>query len=206
MIMMMMMMKKSCMLLAALASPALGQSSSEPAAPQAAASSGPWDPASRLAAQREAMQALAFLDGAWRGDAWAQEARGAIVHTERVGLLLDGTVRVVEGHSYGTSGETVFNAFGIISYDPVRRTYSIRSYAMGYAADFPLTVRPDGYSWNQSMGRGGTVRYTATISGDAWREVGERIADGAAPVRTFEMRLRRIGPTEWPQSGAVPPR
>ena len=200
-------MRNACLLIAMMAaSPALAQTNPAPSAPSRSASAGPWDPASRLAAQREAMQALAFMDGIWRGEARPQEARGPIVHTERAGPLLDGTVRVVEGHSYGANGETLFNAFGIISYDPVRRTYSMHSYAMGYAGDFPLTVRPDGYSWTQPAGPGGPVHYTATVSGDEWREVGERVVEGAPPVRTFEMRLRRVGTTEWPRAGAVPPR
>lgn len=188
------------------AAPAPGQETAPPAPTRSQAVSGPWDPAARLAAEREAMQALAFLDGTWRGTATVQQSPNALTHTERAGLMLGGTVRVVEGHSYGANGETAFNAFGIISYDPVRRTYSMHSYAMGYAGDFPLTVRPDGYSWAQPAGPGGPVHYTATFRGDEWVEIGERAVDGAPPVRTFEMRLRRIGPTEWPGAGAVPPR
>jgi hypothetical protein len=186
------------------AAPALGQAPSQPSAAQAAA--GPWDPASRLAAQREAMQALAFLDGTWRGDA-SYEGRSDFVQTERVGPLLGGTVKLVEGRGYGAGGETVFNALGVISYDPVGRTYSMRSYAMGYTGDFPLTVRPDGFSWSHPVGPGrATMRYTATVQGGEWHEIGERVTEGAAPVRVFEMRLRRIGTSDWPQTAAVAPR
>ena len=184
------------------ASPAAGQAPDQPSAAQAAA--GPWDPPSRLAAQREAIQALAFLDGTWRGSATVQERPGALVQTERVGPLLGGTVRVVEGRGYDGRGETVFNALGIISYDPVRRAYSMRSYAMGYAGDYPLTVRPDGFSWSYPAGPGATMRYTATIRGDEWLEVGERVTDGGATTQTIELRLRRIGSSEWPAAGAVP--
>ena len=100
----------------------------------------------------------------------------------------------------------MFNAFAIITYDPARRSYSMRSHAMGYAGDYPLTVRPDGFSWSHPAGPNATVRYTATIRDGEWHEVGERIAGSAPPVKTLEMRLRRIGPTEWPQAGAVAPR
>ena len=173
---------------------------------QTPVTAGPWDPASRIAAQREAMRALAFMDGEWRGRAEVDGGRRSVVHTERAGPLLDGSVRVVEGRSYDETGATAFNAFGIISYDPVRRTYSMHSYAMGFAGDFPLEVRPDGYSWTQPMGPGSSIRYTATVRDGEWREVGERVTDGAAPVRTFEMRLRRIGDSAWPGHGAVPAR
>jgi hypothetical protein len=187
------------------ATPALAQPSTDPGPTAEQARAGPWDPPTRLADQRRAMEALSFLDGTWRGRAEAD--RGTVlVQTERAGLLLDGTVRVVEGHGYDAAGGTVFNALGIISYDPVRHAYSIRSYAMGFAGDFPLTVRADGFSWSHPAEPGVTMRYDATIRDGEWHEVGERVANGAPPVRAFEMRLRRIGPSDWPRAGAVPPR
>jgi hypothetical protein len=178
----------------------------EPPAPPSSASFVPHDPASRLAAQREAMKALAFMDGAWRGRAQTDAMPGGFIHTERAGPLLDGTVRLVEGRSYDEKGATRFNAFAIISYDPARRAYMMRSYAMGYAGDFPLTVRPDGYSWTQPAGPGAVVNYTATVDGAEWLEVGERVVNGGPPAKVFEMRVRRIGATPWPGAGAVGPR
>ena len=170
---------------------------------QAPPAAGPWDPATRMAAQREAMRALAFLDGHWRGSAEAPGS-GPLVQTERVGAMLDGTVRVVEGRGYDPSGRTVFNALGVISYDPVRRTYAMHANASGYGGNFPLEVRPDGFSWSQPAGPGATIRYTATVRDGEWHEVGERVAEGAPPVRMIELRLRRIGDSAWPGEGAVP--
>lgn len=166
---------------------------------------GMWDPAARLAAQREAMRALAFLDGAWRGPAQA-EGYGDLVQTERVGTLLDGSVRLVEGRGYDASGATVFNAFAVISFDPVRRSYSIRAYANGFVGDYPLTVRPDGFDWSQPAGPGATIRYTATVRDGEWHEIGERISEGAPPQRMIELRVRRIGDSAWPRVDSVPRR
>ena len=176
----------------------------EPASPPPAAHA--WNPAARLAAQREAMKALAFMDGAWRGRAETDRFPAGFIHTERAGPLLDGTIRVVEGRSYEESGATRFNAFAIISYDPARRAYMMHSHAMGFAGDFPLTVRPNGYSWTQPAGPGAVVNYTATVDGAEWREVGERVVNGGPPAKVFEMRVRRIGSTQWPGAGAVGPR
>jgi hypothetical protein len=170
---------------------------------QAPPAAGPWDPAARMAAQREAMRALAFLDGHWRGSAEAPGS-GPLVQTERVGTMLDGTVRVVEGRGYDPAGRTVFNALGVISYDPVRRTYAMHANASGYGGNFPLEVRPDGFSWSQPAGSGATIRYTATVRDGEWHEVGERVAEGAPPVRMIELRLRRIGDSAWPGDGSVP--
>jgi hypothetical protein len=193
------------LLLAALmASPTPAQTAS-PAAPQARLA-WPANPAARLAAQREAMKALAFMDGTWRGPAKAEEAPAGLTQTERVGDLLGGSVKLVEGRGYDGAGRTVFNAFAIISYDPVKQAYLMRSHAMGYAADFPLTVSPDGFSWTRPEGPGASTRYTTTIKGGEWHEIGERIVGDKPPVKTFEMRLRRLGATAWPLGEPVAPR
>jgi hypothetical protein len=184
---------------------AAGAAAAQPGSPSNQAA-GPLDPSSRIAAQREAMKALAFLDGEWRGTARAREVPGEMAHTERVGTLLDGTIRLVEGRAYDFAGKTQFNAFAVISYDPVKRAYSMRSHAMGFVGDYPLTVRPDGFSWSHPAGPGAVVRYNATIKDGEWHEVGERVASGAAPVRTVELKVRRIGAGGWPDRGAVPPR
>jgi hypothetical protein len=176
---------------------------STPPTPEQAAA-GPWDPAARIAAQREALAALAFLDGEWRGEA-AYEGHAA-THTERVGTLLDGSVRLIEGRAYGPDGKTSFNAFAVISFDPVKRSYTMRSYAEGYAGDYPLTLRPDGFTWSHPAGPGVSMRYTATVKDGEWRETGERTVGSAAPVRIFEMKLKRLGPASWPAGGAVQPR
>jgi hypothetical protein len=192
-------MKMKCLL------PVLGLLTASASLAQTPPPAGAYNPASRMAAQREAMRALAFLDGHWRGTA---EAHGSapLLQTERVGTLLDGTIRVVEGRGYDSSGRTVFNALGVISYDPVRRTYSMHANANGFGGNFPLEVRADGFSWSQPAGPGASIRYTATVRDGEWHEVGERIAEGAAPTRMIEMRLRRIGDSDWPAEGVVPRR
>jgi hypothetical protein len=185
---------------------ALAVSATAAAAEPAAAPGGPWDPEVRMAAQREAMKALAFLDGEWRGTASSDEIAGEMRHTERVGTLLDGTIRLIEGRAYDSSGQTRFNAFAIISYDPVKRAYSLRTHSTGFAGDHPLTVRADGFSWSHSAGPGATVRYTATVKNGEWHEVGERVVGNVPPVKTVELRVRRTGASKWPRAGAVAPK
>jgi hypothetical protein len=62
----------------------------------------------------------------------------------------------------------------------------------------------DGYVWEIPSGPV-TIRYTATVGNGAWREVGDTIAPGKAPVRFFEMNLKRIGDTKWPAEGTISP-
>src|SRR6185295_9253175 len=73
---------------------------------------GPPDSAKLIAAQREAMVPLAFMDGMWRGPAWTILPSGekhTITQTERVGPFLSGSVKVVEGKGYEADGKVGFN-------------------------------------------------------------------------------------------------
>ncbi len=166
------------------------------------------DSAKLIAAQREAMLPLAFLDGVWRGPASAILPSGEqynITETERVGQFLDGSLRVIEGRGYDASGAATYNAFTIISYNPSTHAYTMRSYALGFVGDFPLAVSADGFSWEIPAGAM-TIRYTATIKSGVWHEVGERIVPGKEPVRFFEMDLKRVGDSDWPRAGAISPK
>lgn len=176
--------------------------------PGASGQQGRQDPAAAVAAQREAMKRLSFMDGVWRGPAWTvlpSGERHTITQTERIGPFLDGSVKVIEGRGYDADGKVTFNAFGIVSYNPAKGSYTLHSYAQGQAGDFVLTPTADGYVWEIPAGPM-TIRYTATIKDGAWREVGDRVAPGKEPVRFFEMNLKRVGDTDWPAGGAVSPK
>lgn len=173
-----------------------------------AAAQMPPNAAARMAAQREAMARLAAMDGVWRGPAWSLTpvGRREVVQTERIGPLLDGGVKMVEGHGYLPDGSTGFNALGIISFDPGTNAYTLHSYAQGYAGDFPLRVTDTGYVWEVPGGPGTIIRYTATIGDGHWREIGERIVGDGVPLQIFEMNLIRVGDTSWPAGDPVPMR
>lgn len=173
-----------------------------------AAAQNRYDPAVRIAAQREAIARLAFMDGVWRGPAWAltPQGRREMVQAERIGPMLDGSIRVMEGRGYAADGSIAFNAFGVVSFDPDRRAYSLTTWALGYSITVPLTITDSGYVWEAPAGPGAITRYTATIRGNSWHEIGERIAGGAPPVRTVELTLRRIGDSAWPAGDPVPMR
>jgi hypothetical protein len=166
----------------------------------------PPSPAVLIDAQREAMRTLARMDGVWRGNAWTILRSGekhAITQTERIGPFLDGSIKVVEGRGYDADGKVSFNAFGVISYDPAAKAYTLHSYAQGRAGDFPLVPNADGYVWEIPAGPM-KIRYTAVIKPDTWREIGEYISPGKDPVQFFEMNLKKVGETVWPAAGAIP--
>jgi len=176
--------------------------------PATGTAAGAPDSAALMAAQRQAMQPLAIFDGIWRGPARVTTPDGqtiALTQTERVGGFLGETVKVIEGRGYAPDGSSPFNALAVLSYAPQTGRYNFHSYAQGYAGDFPLEVRPDGFTWTIQAGPA-RLRYTATVKDGVWVEVGERLVDGQPPVKTFEMELRRVGTTDWPAAGAVAPR
>ena len=161
-----------------------------------------------VADQKAGMATLAFMDGVWRGPAWTILPSGEkhnITQTERIGPFLDGAVKVIEGRGYDADGSVSFNAFGIVSFDPASKKYTLHSYAKGYVGDFELKPTADGYVWEIPAGPM-TIRYTATIGKGSWKEVGDRFAPGQEPVRFFEMTLTRVGDTDWPAAGAIPPK
>ena len=166
------------------------------------------DPAATMAAQKAAMARLARLDGVWRGPAWTFLASGAkqdAIQTERVGPFLDGTVKVVEGRGYDPkTGAAIFNALAVISYDPAKDAYNLRTYAQGQSGDFKLTPTDDGYIWEIPAGPTMTIRYTVVITDTTWKEVGDRITQSAPPARFMEMTLTKSGSSDWPAAGAIP--
>ena len=166
------------------------------------------DPSTLIAAERDAMAAFARMDGVWRGPAWTITPNGRhdIVQTERIGTFLGGSVRVIEGRGYNADGSVGFNALGVIAYTPASSSYTMTSWAMGNAGVFPIRPTADGYVWEIPAGPGATIRYTATIRDGTLREIGERIVGNAAPVKFFEMNLRRVADTDWPAANPVPMR
>lgn len=165
------------------------------------------DPKALIMAQQKALARLSFMDGVWRGSAWTLLPSGEkhnITQTERIGPFLEGSVKVIEGRGYDSSGALTFNAFATISYNPSTHGYTMHSYALGNVGDFVLTPASDGYTWEIPAGQM-TIRYTAVIKDGGWEETGDRIMPGKKQVRFFEMRLRRLGDTSWPAAGAVGP-
>jgi hypothetical protein len=160
-----------------------------------------------LAEQREALSALDWMNGEWRGTAEIMTAPGqyrTIRHTERIGPMLDGTIKVIEGHSYEADGSTAFNAFAILSWDRENNRYVMRSYAAGRAGDFPLETTSTGWTWS-TPSQGGEVRYTTVHTDGGWTETGYFIAPGREPMRVITLSLTRSGDSDWPVAGAVAP-
>lgn len=161
-----------------------------------------------MAAQKVAIDKLNYMNGTWVGEAWTRMRDGTVhkvTHTERIGPLLGGTVKVIEGHSYRPDGSDGFNALAIISYDEVTQKYEMRSYAQGRAGFFEMKPTPaGGYTWEIPAGPM-KIRYTAVIQNGNWNEIGEYLIEGKPPSKFFEMTVKRTGDTDWPAANPVKP-
>ena len=166
------------------------------AAPLTAAAQVPVQPAG-TEAQRQAVGALDFLDGEWRGEA---------VVTGPHGSLLGGSVKVIEGRGYAADGSTQFNAMAVVSWNEREGRYGFRSYANGYSGDYRFERTEDGFRWETPAGPNARIQYTAVIRDGTWHEVGDYVAEGQPARRVIEMNLRRVGDSDWPADGPVSPR
>lgn len=159
-----------------------------------------------MAAQKQALSALAWMDGEWRGQAQVVGMDGkprTITQTERIGPLLGGSIKLIEGRGYDADGSTGFGALAVLSYDPAAKVYHFQSHAMGRSGDFTLVPTATGFSWSIPAGPM-TIRYTVTDENGVWHEVGERVVPGQPVVRIYEAHLRRIGDSPWPAAGMPP--
>ena len=101
--------------------------------------------------QRDAMQRLSWMDGEWTGTASVYAGPGRTSshsHTERIGPMVGGSIKVIEGRTTEADGQVSFNAFAVVSWDDETDRYTMRSYANGQAGDFPLEITADGFKWS----------------------------------------------------------
>lgn len=176
------------------------------AAPPTVLAQVPMQPAGS-AAQREAIGALDFLDGEWRGEAVVHSPGGSITltQTERVGPMLGGSIKVIEGRGYAADGSTHFNAMATVSWDARNNRYGFRSYANGYSGDYPFERTEDGFRWETPAGPNAKIQYVAVVKDGTWHEVGDYVVEGQPPRRMIEMRLTRVGDSAWPAANPVAP-
>jgi len=182
------------------ASPAAGPSS------QASAEG----PVQWVAAQKAALAKLAYLDGEWRGTGWMIDAPGEtprhMTMTYRVGPFLDGTIRIIDIRGYLADGSYGFHAMNFISFDAQKKQYVMNARAAGRSGLFSFQVTgAQTYAWQIGSPTAG-LHYESVIDNGEWIQIGRRIAPDAESLTMSDYRLRRVGPTDWPEAGALGPK
>lgn len=158
--------------------------------------------------QNALMQKLDLLKGTWVGETKGMGPDGkpyVVRQTERVGSMLNGDVLVIEGRGYRSDGTLAFNALGTVSADAKSGAFEFRAHAQGRSGTYRMEAIPNGVTWELAAGPQATVRYTITIEGGVWHEVGEYLAKDQPPRQILEMTLKRTGDTDWPAAQPVTP-
>lgn len=150
------------------------------------------------AAQRAALERLAPLVGRWEGEAQVFSPSQRTVHqTEQVERGLNDLLLIINGTGHATAertGDPVFRAFAVISYDTRTNLYEVRAYTHeGHATTATGVFLEDGsFRWSFAPGGPVQVRFTIAVDETTWRELGEISFDsGATWTRTVELNLQR---------------
>jgi len=153
------------------------------------------------AAQRAAMDKLAWLAGQWEGSATTQGREGEqrALSSDTVRRAAGCTALLVQGRHHrmqqdGTRGETVHDTAGLLSFDPASGKYRFTTQLQdGRGGVFDGTVQGDTFSWRLPL-PDGHIRYDiARNERGQWSELGFFCRNGAECRPFFRMTLDRKG-------------
>lgn len=141
----------------------------------------------------QAMQKLDFLIGDWEGKATITNRTGRyeITQTEKAGYKLGGVVLEIHGAGFtADSPEPLFEALGIILYDPSKGKHVFRAILKtGQFIDTEIEwLAPQKFQWMFEV-RGGKKRHTMELVNGQWYEYGETLTPKGKWFKFFEMRL-----------------
>ena len=151
-----------------------------------------------LSVQKEAIAKLASLMvGEWSGSGWNKKGQGEpepVNVKESIELKNDGVTILVQG--LGTHPETnnmVHDALAVIYYDAESSTYQFDSH-LSTGLHKIATGKLDGsvFTWGFDLPNNASIRYTITISGSKWNEVGEYSPAKDIWYKFFEMNLNKL--------------
>lgn len=152
---------------------------------------------SQLAKQKVAQ--LDLMVGTWKGTGFIYTPAGKESSDvkETIQYKLDSTVLFVQGRGTRTmedgSEEIVHDALGIISFHPFTKQYQMNSFiSRGLSTQAKLKIVDDTHMvwWFESGPM--TIRYSLSIIGNQWTEIGERSNDGENWQQFFEMKLNKV--------------
>jgi hypothetical protein len=149
---------------------------------------------------KKQMKSLSAFAGHWEGEATYKRGPGSpetIHQEEEVSFRIDSTLLVIEGVGTRPTGkEVVFNALGIINFNPQLQSFSFRSYLKdGRATEaYFKIIEENKFEWGFEI-PGGTnkVRYSIMLDADGstWTEFGEFSGDGTTWMKFIELHLKK---------------
>jgi hypothetical protein len=150
-----------------------------------------------LEAQREAMKRLDFLVGKWAGE--ARLLRGPaelveLIQTEEAQYKLDGLIVVIEGVGRTKSGgQSLLQAFGIVSYDDESGTYRLRAFNDGRFLETQVKLLEEGkgMTWGFALGEIRTNSILRINERGEWTELAEISIASQPSKKLLELTVRR---------------
>jgi hypothetical protein len=148
---------------------------------------------------RAALAPLAALVGEWEGESRVMTGPGQTINVRQYEYVTFGagsTVLMIRGIGREAAppetGAIVYEAAATIWFDPDAGKLRMRAHrAEGISVEPDLDVRPDTVIWGFAV-PGGKIRYTLAYTNSSWHEVGHFLREGAPPIPTVEMRLRKV--------------
>jgi hypothetical protein len=150
-----------------------------------------------LEAQREAMKKLGFLVGKWAGEAYLLRGPAEsveLLQTEEAQYKLDGLIVVIEGVGRTKSGgQSLLQAFGIISYEDESRTYRLRAFNDGRFLETQMKLLEEGkgMTWGFALGEIRTNSVLRVNERGEWTELAEISIGSQPPKKLLELTVRR---------------
>ena len=144
----------------------------------------------------DALQKIAFLTGNWKGSGYIQMGpqKHSFNESETITLKLNGTIIQIEGEGKDQQNPelTIHQAFAIISYNIQNAKYVMKAFrgdGEQVDADTKL-IAENSFQWSFSNPMAGQIKFTITVSGKIWTEIGEISRDdGKNWNKYFEMTL-----------------
>jgi hypothetical protein len=148
-------------------------------------------------AEIAAIKKLSFLVGKWEGEGWSQTGprRDNFRGTETVQLKLSGKALLIEGLFRDTATNNVgHETLAVVTFDEKTGKYRFSTFLFNRPnAEFELTVRSNGFSWQMKPTESVVVEYTMILEDGVWHEVGEATIAGRPKMKVMEMKLKKVG-------------
>ncbi len=148
---------------------------------------------------KQEMQKLAYMAGKWKGEASMRQPNGTLVKVgqeEDIQFKLDGTILMVEGTGRNEEGKVVFNAIGIISYNPDTNSFGMKSHLLdGKQTDAYFKIQTENnFEWGFTVANNARIRYNIVLNPQekSWIEKGDYSPDGNTWYPFMEMNLTKL--------------
>jgi len=150
---------------------------------------------------KQEIQKLAYLAGQWKGEATMRRGNTPpikVLQEENIQFKLDGTVLVIEGTGYSPENpnQLVFNALGIISFNPYTKQFGMKSHTMeGNQTDaYFKIIAENHFEWGFETPQKAKIKYDIVLDPNAktWVEKGEYSADGTTWYPFIELKLNKL--------------